>query len=177
VNQQSLEALRQTGFRADFSASVWSDNCALDRASINFNGWGRLDGLLCGVGTCYRDRLLGRLRRVDLGGASFTEVREMLGRGADPMILTLHSFSFMTYNRARTKLFANPAYVERLRTFVDEAVRTWGCRLISGAAAVAEIEALPDASLPRAPLPIASTWASAAGLAKSLYGKIAERLQ
>jgi hypothetical protein len=177
VNRESLEALRQTGFRADFSASVWSGDCALDRASIGFNGWGRLDGLLCGVGTCYRDRLLGRLRRVDLGGASFAEVREMLGRGANPMILTLHSFSFMSYNRARTRFYPNPAYVERLRTFVDEAVRTWGYRPSSAAAAVAEIEALPDASLPRAALPVASAWASAAGLAKSVYGRIAARLQ
>ncbi len=176
VNPDSLEALRQTGFRADFSASVWSDNCALDRTSIRFNGWARLDGLLCGVGTCFQDRLFGRMRRVDLGGASFVEIREILGRGIDPMILTLHSFSFMTYNRARTRFFPNPVYVERLRAFVDEAVRTWGYRLSSAAAAVAEIDALPDASLPRTDLPVTSSWASAAGLVRSVYGRIAERL-
>lgn len=176
VNPESLEALRQTGFRADFSASAWSGNCGLDRESIRFNGWTRLDGLLCGVGTCFQDRLLGRLRRVDLGGISFVEVREILGRGIDPMILTLHSFSFMTYNRARTRFFANPAYVERLRDFVGEAVRTWGYELSSAAAAVAEIEARPEAPLPRSPLPVASAWASAAGLARSAYGRIAERL-
>src|SRR5262249_6140272 len=152
--------------------SVWSDNCALDPASIRFNGWARLEGLLCAVGTCYQDRLLGRMRRVDLGGASFVEIREMLGRGIDPMILTLPSFSFMTYNRARPRFFPNPDYVERLRAFVDEAVRTSGYRLVSAAAAVAEIEALPDASLPRTALPVTSSWASAAGLARSVYGRI-----
>src|SRR6185369_11707926 len=53
ANHDSLRALRQCGMRADFSASVWSSDCGIDPSAMALNGWTRIDGLLCGVGTCY----------------------------------------------------------------------------------------------------------------------------
>jgi hypothetical protein len=172
ANRDTLSALQRQGFEADFSASVWSRSCGLRGVGIGGNGWKRIDGLLCGVGTCYRDRLTGRLRRVDLGGSSFSEVSEMLSRRVDPLILTLHSFSFLRYNRARTVFALAPDYVAALRHFCALAVERHGYRSLSAREAAQAAGALPDASLPWSTLPRSGVTASAVGLVKSVWGRL-----
>lgn len=172
ADERTLEVLRRRGFRADFSASPWSQNCGFDPKWIAGNGWTRQEGMLCGVGTCYRDRLTGRTRRVDLGGTSFRETEEMLSRGIDPLILTLHSFSLLRYNRARTRFAPHPEYVERLRAFCGLARTQWGYQIISAREAVAEIQECPDAALPWSNLPTSSVGSSCAGLLKSVRARL-----
>jgi hypothetical protein len=172
ADHRSLTALRDCGFRADFSASVWSDHCELDRSAINGNGWTRIDGMLCGVGTCYRDRITSRLRRLDLGGVSFCEVSEVLARQINPLFLTLHSFSFLQFNRARTEFRADANYVKRLKHFCQLAREKWGYRTMTALEAVQQIEHQAPAALPWQPLPTTHALASAAGLLKSLQGRL-----
>ena len=170
ADHASLRALRRLGFRADFSSSPWSAHCAIDRRLVMGNGWTRIEGLLCGVGTCYRDRLTGRLRRVDLGGVSFREAVEILGHGIDPFLLTLHSFSLLRYDRARTRFAADPRYVGGLLRLVD-AARRRGYETATALEAVDAAERLP--ALPWQPLPTTGALASAAGILKSVRGRLA----
>ena len=134
----TLEALRREGFRADFSASPWSRACRMPRELVAGNGWQRSAGLLCGVGTCYVDRLTGRVRRVDLGGVSFREATDLLALRIDPLILTLHSFSFLRYNRSRTRVAPFPEYIELLRRYCALAREQWAEAPAAALQAVAE---------------------------------------
>jgi peptidoglycan/xylan/chitin deacetylase (PgdA/CDA1 family) len=172
ADHQSLGALIRHGFRADFSASPWSRNCGLAPEAIRGNGWTRIDGILCGVGTYYRDRLTGRMRRVDLGGVSFLEATDILSMRIDPLILTLHSFSFLRHNRARTRFAPSPDYIERLRRYCRLAREEWGYRTSTALEAVTEIEAAPEAMLPWAELPTTRTLSSCAGLLKSVRERL-----
>ena len=172
ADHRSLAALRDCRFRADFSASAWSKSCGFEPQAICGNGWTKIDGMLCGVGTCYRDRLTGRLRRLDIGGVSFSELRDILAHGANPLFLTLHSFSFLKFNRTRTQFRAFPNYIERLARFSNMAREQWGYRSITTLEAVTEIEKLPATKLPWAPFPTSGATASAAGIIKSVRGRL-----
>ncbi len=167
ANHDTLAALRDLAFRADFSASAWGRACGLDAATIRGNGWKSIDGMLCAVGTCYRDRLTGRVRRVDLGGTSFTEVSQMLSLRVDPLILTLHSFSFLRHNRTRTAFAFAPDYVARLRRFFAQALERDGYRSLSAREAAEAAASLPGSPLPWSELPRSGLAASAAGLLHS----------
>ena len=173
ADHHSLQALRDCGFRADFSASAWSKSCGFEPQVINGNGWTKIDGMLCGVGTCYRDRLTGRLRRIDIGGVSFSELRDVLTHRANPLFLTLHSFSFLKFNRMRTKFRAFPDYIEKLARFSNMARDKWGYRSMTTLEAVTEIEKLKTAQLPWASFPTSSATASAVGIIKSIRGHFA----
>ncbi len=172
ADHRSIEALRHQGFRADFSASPWSPSCGLEPAAIRGNGWKHIDGLLCGVGTCYLDRLTGRTRRVDLGGTSFAEATDILSRGIEPLFLTLHSFSFVRYDRTRTRFEPDTEYVELLRRFCTLARQKWGYRTVTALEAVSELQSEAPASLPWAPLPVTHAWSSCAGLVKSVRERL-----
>jgi len=169
---RTLEALRRRGFHADFSASPWGRNCSLPRELVSGNGWQRSAGLLCGVGTCYLDRLTGRVRRVDLAGVSFREATEMLALQIDPFILTLHSFSFLRYNRSRTRVAPFPVYIERLRRYCALARERWHYRFVSALEAATELESQPDAALPWSALPTSGSWSSCVGLLKSVRERL-----
>jgi len=172
ADQHSLEALSHRGFRADFSASPWSRDCGLPEEIVNGNGWKRSAGLLCGVGTCYRDWLTGRVRRVDLGGVSFREATDVLAMQIDPLILTLHSFSFLRYNRSRTHVAPFPDYIERLRRYCTLARERWHYRLSCALDAVTEIESRPGAALPWSELRSSHSLSSCAGLLKSVRERL-----
>jgi hypothetical protein len=172
ADERSLEALRRRGFRADFSASPWSQHCGFDRDAISGNGWTRIGGMLCGVGTYYRDRLTARLRRVDLGGASFLETMDILARGIEPLFLTLHSFSLLRYDRSRTRFAPFPEYAERLRRFCRLARDKWGYQPATALEAVDSIQRGTDEALPWTELPTTATLASCAGILKSLRGRL-----
>jgi peptidoglycan/xylan/chitin deacetylase (PgdA/CDA1 family) len=169
ASHESLQVLRRLGFRADFSSSPWSRSCGIDRSLVMGNGWTRIEGLLCGVGTCYRDRLTGRLRRVDLGGVSFRESMEILARDVDPFLLTLHSFSLLRYDGTRTRFAADPQVLADLVRLVD-AARRRGYETATALQAVEEVERLPE--LPWQPLPSTGALASAVGILKSVRGRL-----
>lgn len=173
ADMNTLRALKSQGMRADFSACAWSSNCGLGSDLVSGNGWKRVEGLLCASGTGFRDRLTGRIRRVDLGGASYSEITDILDRQIDPMILTLHSFSFLTYDRSRTRFFANPGYIDTLETFYRRA-KELGYQSQTALACVNEIEmdAVPAEALAWSPLPVTQTHASVAGLLKSARGRL-----
>ena len=167
----SLQALARCNFLADFSACAWSDNCAIGQHVVSGNGWVRADGMLCGVGTGFRDALTGRLRRADLGGASQVELEEILGSRVDPLILTLHSFSLLQYNRARTAFHGNPDYITMLRRFLGLARERYGYECLSARAASVELANVPDVSLPWAQLPTTSLVSSTFGIVHSLKNR------
>lgn len=177
ADNNSIEAMKRQGIRADFSASPWSANCGYDREAVMRNGWMRINGLLCGVGTCYRDRLTGRMRRVDIEGPSFTEITQMLSLRIDPMFLTLHSFSLMQFDRSRTRFSGHPGYISALRRFFDLARDRWGYEPSNALQAVEALEKLPDAQLPSTPPPTSSAWASTLGIVKSVNGRIRTQLR
>jgi peptidoglycan/xylan/chitin deacetylase (PgdA/CDA1 family) len=177
ADHNSLDALLSCGFRADFSASVWSKSCGIDASAILGNGWTRVDGMLCGVGTSYHDRLTGRLRRIDLGGVSFREVLDVLSHRINPLFLTLHSFSFLQFNRARTEFRADPNYIENLRRFCSIAREEWGYRSMTALSAVTEIEAKSAGALPWSALPTTGAASSASGLLKSIRSRVASFAQ
>ena len=127
--------------------------------------------MLCGVGTYYRDRLTARLRRVDLGGASFMETADILSRRIEPLFLTLHSFSLLKYDRSRTRFAPFPEYAERLRRFCGLACEKWGYRPATALEAVESIHRT-DEALPWTELPTTATLASCAGILKSLRGRL-----
>lgn len=172
ADENSLKALRNSGIQADFSASAWSMNCGLPKNVLSGNGWVRVGGLLCGAGTCYRDLLTGRMRRVDLGGASFTEVKNMLARKTDPLFLTLHSFSLLRYNRSRTEFAAGTGYLQRLQRFCHLAKAQWGYQSVSALDAASALQKCADAALPWSEFPTSSIVASGAGLLKSARDRL-----
>lgn len=172
ADQHTLEALARRGFRADFSASPWGRDCRLPAEIVNGNGWRRSGALLCAVGTCYRDWLTGRIRRVDLGGVSFREATDVLAMQIDPLILTLHSFSFLRYNRSRTQVAPFPDYIERLRRYCSLARERWNYRIGSALEAVTAIESQPHAPLPWSELRTSRSLSSCAGLLKSVRERL-----
>lgn len=172
ADRNTLRALAQQGFRADFSASPWSPNCNYPAELIQGNGWTRSDGILCGVGTCYQDRITGRVRRVDLGGVSFLEAVDILAVGVDPLIMTLHSFSFLRYNKARTLLTASPEYVDSVRRYARLAREKFGYQFRTALEAVDEIELARGDSLRWVALPTTRAVSSAAGLLKSVRERL-----
>lgn len=172
ADSRTLEALRRQGFHADFSASPWGRACRLPRELVAGNGWRRSAGLLCGVGTCYLDRLTGRVRRVDLGGVSLREATEVLALQLDPFILTLHSFSFLRFDRSRTRVAPFPGYIARLRRYCALARERWGYRILSALEAASEMRSLPDAALPWAALPTSGPLSSCVGLLKSVRERL-----
>jgi hypothetical protein len=172
ADHNSLRALARQGFRADFSASPWSRNCSYTAEVVRGNGWTRSDGMLCGVGTCYQDRLTGRVRRVDLGGVSFLEAADILAAGVDPLIMTLHSFSLLRYNKSRTQFTGAPDYIERLRRYCRLARAEWGYQYRTALEAVTEIESATDGNPPWVALPTTRTLSSAAGLLKSVRERL-----
>lgn len=169
ADDQSISALNKAGFRADFSASPWSKNCHIRSQAVFGNGWSQINGLLCAIGTCYLDRLSGRTRRLDLGGVSPMEVEDILSRRIDPLIVTLHSFSLLRYNRQRTQFAGDPAYLQRLRDFLERAQIKYGYSIVSASDAVAEQEQRAAVGLSWSPLPTTRTLASCAGLLQSAY--------
>jgi hypothetical protein len=173
ADSNSLQALKRQGMRADFSASPWSPNCGIDPEAIRCNGWLRIDDMLCGLGSCYRDRLTGRVRRVDIGGTSFREVLDVLAIRTDPFILTLHSFSLMRFDRSRTRFQGDPLYVERLRETCRLARDVHGYQLLTASQAVAQIESRPGEALHSTPLPRTNYIASTAGILKSIRVRLA----
>jgi hypothetical protein len=126
---------------------------------------------LCGVGTCYQDRLTGRVRRVDLGGVSFLEAVDILVVGIEPLIMTLHSFSFLRYNKSRTQLSGSPEYVDGLRRYARLAREEFAYQFRTALEAVNEVEALRE-SPPWAALPRSRAVSSAAGLLKSVRERL-----
>lgn len=172
ADHASLRAMRQVGIVADFSASPWSPNCGYDRSLIQHNGWTRLEGLLCGVGTCYRDKLTGRMRRLDVGGVSMAEMADVARHGIDPLFLTLHSFSLMRYNRARTRFVGASDYIGRLAWLRDRA-RSLGYEACSALDAVRALGEMTNEALPRATLPTTGAVPSLLGIVKSVQGKLA----
>jgi hypothetical protein len=171
ADHNSLRALARQGFRADFSASPWSPNCSYTAEVVRGNGWTRSDGMLCGVGTCYQDRLTGRVRRVDLGGVSFLEAADILAKGVDPLIMTLHSFSLLRYNKSRTQLQGAPDYIETLRRYFRLARDEFDYRPVTALQAVEAIEAT-QANPPWEGLPTTRTLSSAAGILKSVRERL-----
>ena len=171
ADRHTLQALKSQGMRADFSACAWSGNCDLGSDLVSGNGWKRVNGLLCASGTGFRDRLTGRIRRVDLGGASYSEITDILFRKIDPMILTLHSFSFLHYDRSRTRFTANPEYIETLGSFLKLATDL-GYQSKTALTCINELDALPIGALSWTPLPVTQTHASVAGLLKSARGRL-----
>lgn len=171
ADHNTLTALARQGFRADFSASPWSPNCAYTEDLVRGNGWRRSNGILCGVGTCYQDRLTGRVRRVDLGGVSFLEAADILVVGIEPLIMTLHSFSFLRYNKSRTQLSGSPEYVEGLRRYARLAREEFAYQFRTALEAVNEVEAVKE-SPPWAALPRTRAVSSAAGLLKSVRERL-----
>ena len=167
----TLQALKRCGMRADFSASPWSRDCGIVSDAIVDNGWARIEGMLCGLGTCYRDRITGRIRRVDLGGASFREVREIVARGIDPLFITLHSFSLLRFNRARTRFSGDDDYLRRLRSLCVIARERHGYQSSTALEAVQALEGCADASLPRSALPTSTVLSSGTGILKSISGR------
>jgi len=174
ANSDTLRALDQLGFVADFSASAWSRSCGIPGASGMGNGWQLIDGMLCAAGTCYRDRLTGRIRRMDLGGVSMAEVRDCIHSAVDPLILTPHSFSLMRFNLARTRFRPDRDYVRRLHRYV-RMVREAGYRFLTArdAALGARARLAPHAMQP---LPMSSLPASISGVAKSLAERARAKL-
>lgn len=173
ASNDSLKAMSSAGILADFSASPWSPNCAIEDKSVQCNGWARIDGLLSGLGTCFHDRLSGRVRRVDLGGTSFREVLDILSRRIDPFILTLHSFSLMRFGRDRRSFVGDSKYVRDLHEMCAIAVQEHGYQIRTAAQAVADVLARGESGLIAEPLPTASASASAAGILKSIRGRLA----
>ncbi len=172
ADHTSLRVLLQQGFRADFSASPWSRNCGLDLQTISGNGWTRIDGLLCGVGTYFRDGLTRRIRRLDLGSTSLTEIADILSLNLSPLILTLHSFSLLRFNRTLTRFAPNPEYINRLRWFCRVARERWGYQTVTAQDAVAELPGNADARLPWTDLPTTGVIASGAGILKAVKGRV-----
>jgi peptidoglycan/xylan/chitin deacetylase (PgdA/CDA1 family) len=172
ADHRSLEALRRRGFLADFSAMPWSRSCAYDAQAIRGNGWKRIDGMLCGVGTCYHDRLTGRLRRVDLGGVSFPESKEILATRVDPFFLTLHSFSLLRHDRSRSRFAPFPEYIEQLRRFCQLAREECGYRMPATLEVARELQPVEERLLPWTPFPTTGPWSSGAGLLKSLRERL-----
>ncbi|MEO8385757.1 MAG: hypothetical protein ABI583_10980 [Betaproteobacteria bacterium] len=177
ADHNSLLALRTKGFRADFSASPWSKNCGLDHGAINGNGWTHLEGMLCGIGTHYIDRLTGRTRRVDLGGVSFREAIDMLSRGIDPFFLTLHSFSLLRYNKSRTRFTPNTDYIRHLHRFCEIAREQWGYQTLPALEAVNAVGKLTSESLPWANLPMSQAVSSVAGVMNSVRGRLSDLMR
>jgi peptidoglycan/xylan/chitin deacetylase (PgdA/CDA1 family) len=171
ADERSLAALRRQGFRGDFSACLWSRNCGIEPRSISGNGWTRLDQMLCGVGTCFRDRVTGRIRRLDLASTSSPEVADLLSRAIDPLILTFHSFSLLKYDRKRTHFEPNLGYLDRLRRFFRRA-RAQRYVLSTALDSVAELESRSDQPMPWSPLPTTSVTASCAGVMKSVLDRV-----
>jgi hypothetical protein len=165
----TIEALLATGFQGDFSGSPWSPNCGYAAETVDGNGWRRVDGLLCAVGTSYRDRLTGRVRRLDVGASSEAETADVVGRGIEPLILTLHSFSLLSFNASRTRFRANEGYVRCLRRFQQRAARL-GYRAMTALEAVGRAG---QADLPWSGLATSRPWASAAGVLKSAWNRLA----
>jgi hypothetical protein len=172
ADRATLRALRQCGMVADFSASPWSPNCGYDPALIQHNGWTRIDGLLCGVGTCYRDRLTGRMRRLDVGGVSMAEMADVARHGIDPLFLTLHSFSLMRYNKQRTRFVAATDYIDRLAWLLERG-RALGYEACSAMDAVRALGETDTDALPRATLPTTGTMPSLLGIVRSVRGRLA----
>ncbi|HEY7513599.1 MAG TPA: polysaccharide deacetylase family protein [Vicinamibacteria bacterium] len=172
VDERSMAALGRRGFRGDFSACLWSRECRLEPRTIAGNGWTRRGSLLCGVGTCYRDALTGRIRRLDLGGVSFSEVEEVVSLAIDPLILTLHSFSLLRYDRTRTRFAPDREYLARLRRFLRHAREGVGYEVTSAVDAVSLLEKRPAEDLPWAAFPTSGLGASCAGLLKSLGDRV-----
>ena len=169
----TIEALRSTGFRADFSGSPWSPNCGYSGSVVDGNGWRRVDGLLCAVGTCYRDRLRGKVRRVDIGGCSEAETTDIMGCGVEPLTLTLHSFSFLRFDRRRTRFGAYEGYIRRLRRFEQRAMRL-GYKATTAVEAAAVMARVGESDLPWSTLPTTNLWASGSGLLKSAWNRIVQ---
>jgi hypothetical protein len=167
----TIEALRSTGFQADFSGSPWSPNCGYSDSTVDGNGWRRVDGLLCAVGTCYRDRLTGRVRRVDVGGSSEAEAADIVGCGVEPLILTLHSFSFLRFNGRRTRFGGNGGYIRRLRR-LEQCAAHLGYRARTAVEAASAMARVGESDLPWSGLPTSSLWASAAGLLESGWNRL-----
>jgi len=172
ADHRSLEALRGCGFRADFSAMPWGSACGYSPAAIRGNGWTRIEGMLCGVGTCYQDRLTGRMRRVDLGGVSFLEAADVLASGVDPLFLTLHSFSLLRHDRSRSHFAAFPEYIELLGRFCRLAREKWNYRTSSALEAVIDLQAEPAAPLPWSALPTTRALSSGVGILKSVRERL-----
>jgi len=172
ANHDTLIALAKTGFHADFSACLWSSNCGIDSEAISGNGWKRIDGMLSGIGTCYRDRLTKRVRRLDIGGVSFREIAELLALRVDPLILTLHSFSLLKHNRGRTRITGDADYLRRFEQFCRAAQMQEGYQVVPAIEAVKAIEGLAPEQLPWMELPTTSIVASLAGIWKSSRHKL-----
>jgi peptidoglycan/xylan/chitin deacetylase (PgdA/CDA1 family) len=173
ADHATIEALRSTGFQADFSGSAWSPNCGYSHSIVDGNGWRRVGGLLCAVGTCYRDRLTGRVKRVDVGARSEAETTDIMGWGVEPLMLTLHSFSFLRFDRRRTRFDADEGYVRRLRRFRQRAARL-GYRAATAVEAAAAMARVVESDLPWSTLPTSSLWASGTGVLKSAWNRFAQ---
>jgi hypothetical protein len=172
ADRTTLRALRQCGMVADFSASPWSPNCGYDPALLQHNGWTRIEGLLCGVGTCYRDRLTGRTRRLDLDGVSLAEMADIANRGIEPLFLTLRSFSLMRFNRERTRFVSAGRHIDRLAWLMEHA-QALGYEACSASDAVRALHETDSDALPRAALPTSGAMPSLLGIMKSMRGKLA----
>jgi hypothetical protein len=172
ANNETLEALKRLGFAADLSACLWGGRCGIERKSIVGNGWTRINDMLCGVGTCYRDRLTGRVRRLDIGGCSFGEVKEVLDKRIQTLFITLHSFSFLKYNKNRTRFGYAAGYVDRFRAFCELARNKHGYEIISAREAVDRMSNCPDRHLIWEELPVSGYAASATGIIKSAIDRL-----
>jgi hypothetical protein len=94
---------------------------------------------------------------------------EVLRGGIDPFFLTLHSFSLLRYNSARTQFAADPSYIKCLITFCELA-RSLGYEICTALEAANDADA--STSLPWTPLPTTGALASATGILKSVRGKL-----
>lgn len=172
ANNDTLVALKRLGFLGDFSGCLWGRHCDIERQLIDGNGWARINGIVCGVGTCYRDRLTRRIRRIDLGGCSFVEVREMLAKRIDPLFLTLHSFSFLKYNKTRTRFGYAGDYVSRFRHFCQMATTQHGYAIVTANDMVVQLTRLSDDELRWGRMPTSSYLSSFGGIVKSALDRL-----
>ena len=87
-------------------------------------------------------------------------------------MLTLHSFSFLRYNRSRTRVAPFPEYIELLRRYCAIAREQWAYETAAALEAVAEAASLPDAALPWSALPTSRSLSSCVGILKSVRERL-----
>ena len=165
ANDDSLTALSNTDFVADFSACAWSRFCQLPNELLAGNGRLRHHGILCCPATCFRDRLRRRLRRLDLHGCSGCEIGELVARPIDPLIITLHSFSFFLEYRRGVDL---DTLRMRFRRFL-ETVREAGYHVETASAATQRMRTTPDREDALTPFPVTSVTTSVCSNVRSTW--------
>ncbi len=137
-NIDTLRALKTAGFKIDSSICAWGNQSDFPKHLFLLSGCYLVENILKIPPTCYYRRFPNKIKKLDVNGCVWPEVKAVLSSKQNIVVQTLHSFSFLGKNNrplfkipSRKIFWPDAKAIKNCRLFVDFAREVCGYHFLS----------------------------------------------